>query len=228
MTAALPFRPAVLVPLKPLAEAKSRLREALGEPARTELVLAMLTDVLAAVRAAYAGPVYLVTSDHAYAAQRERFDADWLPDRGTDYNSAVAAALRSEAVLAAGAAIVLPADLPRATPEDIASAIEALSTAEVVLVPAHSGGTGLLGLRPPRAMAPAFGPRSAEAHRHAAIASGRRLTDLDAPSLAQDIDTIADLVALFEDTASLGAATRAFLATHSLEALQTGLPHGDR
>ena len=227
MTAAHPFQPVVLVPLKPLAEAKSRLREVLGEPARAELVLAMLTDVLAAARGAYAGPIYLVTSDRAYDAQRGRFEVGLLPDLGSDYNSAVAAALASDVVRAAGAAIVLPADIPHATPGDIASAIEALRDAEVVLVPARGGGTGLLGLRPPEAIAPAFGPQSAEAHRQAATNAGLRLAVLDCPSLVRDVDTITDFAALAEGAASLGAATRAFLATHPLEALRTGLLHGD-
>lgn len=227
MTNAHSFQPALLVPLKPLAEAKSRLREVLGEPARVELVLAMLTDVLAAAREAYAGPIYLVTSDRAYDAHRGHFEVGQLPDHGSDYNSAVAAALRSDTVRAAGAAIVLPADVPRATSADIASAIEALRDAEVVLVSAHSGGTGLLGLRPPTAIAPAFGPHSAEAHRQAATNAGRRLAVLDCPSLARDIDTIIDFTELAKDTASLSAATRAFLAMHPLEALQTGRPHGD-
>lgn len=225
-----PFAPVVLVPMKPLAEAKSRLREAFGEPARAQLVLAMLTDVLAAARAAYAGPICLATSDRAYDLHRERYAVGWLPDLGTDYNSAVAGALRSDAVRAAGAAVVLPADIPCAAPEDIAIAIEALRRAEVVLVPAHNSGTGLLGLRPPEAIAPAFGPRSALAHRRAAARAGRSIEVLDCPSLARDIDTIADAAALVDlvDTGSLGDATRAFLATHRLESLRTGPLHGYR
>ncbi len=116
------------------------------------------------------------------------------------------------------------------TPTDIAIGIEALREAEMVLVPAHGGGTGLLGLRPPEAIAPAFGPQSATAHRQAAVHAGRSFEVLDCPSLARDIDTIADVADLANivDAGSLGDATRAFLATHRLESLQTGLPYGDR
>lgn len=219
------FTPAVLVPLKPLAEAKSRLRDAFDDAARADLVRAMLTDVLAAVRGAYGGPVYLVTSGGEYDTIADRFSVERFPDLGTDYNSAVLEALRSERVLGAGAAIVLPADLPRATSEDISDTIEALRDAEVVLVPAQDGGTGLLGLRPPDAIAPAFGLASAEAHRDAALRAGRLLTVLDRPSLARDIDTVADLAI---DPAALGAATSAFLAQHPVEETKPGVQHGRR
>ncbi|MGE0135343.1 MAG: 2-phospho-L-lactate guanylyltransferase [Dehalococcoidia bacterium] len=202
----------VVVPLKPLAEAKSRFRGVYDDGARAALVRAMLTDVLAAVRAAHDGALLLVASDSAYDDIAARFDVARLDDRGHDYNSAVASALRSEAVRDAGAALILPADLPRATPEDVARVREALRTAEVVLVPAHDGGTGALGLRPPGAIAPAFGPGSAAAHRDAAQAAARPFEVLHCPSLAFDVDTPTDLD---RDTASLGPATRDFLAAHA-------------
>lgn len=201
--------PVVLIPLKPLAEAKSRFREAFDDHARAELVRAMLIDVLTAVRGVHSGPLYLVTSDDAYDDIAARFEAGRQPDLGSDYSSAVAGALRSEAVRAAGAAVVLPADVPRATSADIAMAIEALGEAEVVLVAAADGGTGLLGLRPPDAIAPAFGVRSAQAHLQAAAASGRRAAVPNCDSLARDVDTPADLT---RDPESFGPATRAFLA----------------
>jgi 2-phospho-L-lactate guanylyltransferase len=219
------FAPVLLVPIKPLAEAKSRLRESFDDAGRAELVRAMLCDTFAAIRGGYRGPVYIVTADETYDDVARGFDVPRLPDLGSDYNSAVAGAVRSEPVRAAGAAIVLPADLPRAAPEDIARAIEALRKSEVVLVAAEDGGTGLLGLRPPDAITPAFGLDSAEVHRLAAVRAGRRLAVLDCPSLARDVDTIADLAC---DPASFGAATRAFLAQHPIGEVRRGLPHGGR
>lgn len=205
--------PVVLIPLKPLAEAKSRFRGVFDDDARAALVRAMLTDVLAALRAAHAGPVLLVTSDDAYDDLARRFEAARVPDLGRDYRSAVAAALASDAVREAGAALVVPADLARATPADLTAAMEALRDAEVVVVPAHDGGTGVLGLRPPDAISPAFGPGSAAAHIEAARAASKRIVTLDCPSLALDVDTPADLD---RDPTSFGPAARAFLASHAL------------
>jgi 2-phospho-L-lactate guanylyltransferase len=213
----------VLVPIKPLVEAKSRLRGLFGDAARAELVRAMLTDTLAAVRAVYSGPVYLVTSDDGYDDIMKRFEVGRMDDLGRDYNSAVSEALRSEVTRAAGAALVLPADLPRAQPADILQTIEALRESEVVLVPAHDGGTGLLGLRPPGAIAPAFGVGSAAAHMEATRRAGLSLEILDCPSLARDIDSVGDLL---EDADALGPATRAFLASHPVEGARMGLTRG--
>ncbi|MGE0229298.1 MAG: hypothetical protein AB7U23_12425, partial [Dehalococcoidia bacterium] len=72
---------------------------------------------------------------------------------------------------------------------------------------------GALGLPPPGALAPDIGPGSAAAHRNAARAASSRLDELDCPSLAFDVDTPADLD---RDPASLGPATREFLACHAL------------
>jgi 2-phospho-L-lactate guanylyltransferase len=185
----------VLVPVKALDEAKSRLRGVLSDGARAGLVRAMLADVLAAVRGAHDGPVRVVSSDGAYDDLARRFVAERLPDAGGGYNAAVLGALRSEEVQRAGAALIVPADLPGATSEDLARTIEALRRVEVVLVPAVDGGTGALGLRPPDAIGPTFGPDSAEAHRRAAVAAGRRIEVLELASLARDVDTLADLVA---------------------------------
>lgn len=58
----------VIVPVKGLGEAKSRLAAVLAPEQRAALVLAMLEDVLAAVRAVHDGLLLLVTPDEEYAA----------------------------------------------------------------------------------------------------------------------------------------------------------------
>lgn len=201
---------AVIVPVKPARSAKSRLAADLDGEARARLVRAMLTDVLAAIRGAHDGPLLVVCSDGSYDAIVGRFDATRLPDRDAGYNAAVALALGSPAVTTAGAALVIPADQPRARATDVAAVIEALATHAVVLVPALDGGTGALGLRPPEAIAPAFGEESAASHRAAAATAGRALAELEAESLRHDVDTIDDLI----DRAPppLGAETARFTA----------------
>ena len=72
----------VIVPVKSLGEAKSRLAAVLTPPQRAELVLAMLEDVLIAVRAAHDGPLLLVTPDEEYAPSAERAGAELIADAG--------------------------------------------------------------------------------------------------------------------------------------------------
>ena len=208
--------PCVIVPVQALASAKSRLAEVLPDHDRAELVLAMLGDVLDAVRAAHDGPLLLVTPDEQYEPAAAVARATLLVDAGTGYNEAVRLALASPEVEAAGAAVVVPADHARAQPDDLRAALDALDAHEVVVVPSLDGGTGLLGLRPPDAIEPAYGPNSASVHERAAREAGRALAVLRLGSLERDIDTAADLVAaeppLGRRTAAFVAERRALLA----------------
>ncbi len=208
--------PCVIVPVQALASAKSRLAEVLPDDDRAELVLAMVGDVLDAVRAAHDGPLLLVTPDERYEPAAAVARATLLIDAGTGYNEAVRLALASPEVEAAGAAAVVPADHARARAGELRTALAAVATHEVVVVPSLDGGTGLLGLRPPDAIEPAYGPGSAAAHERAARAAGRSLAVLRLASLERDIDTAGDLAAaeppLGRRTAAFVAARRALLA----------------
>ena len=169
----------------------------------------MLGDVLDAVRAAHDGPLLVVTPDERYEPVAAIARATLLIDAGTGYNDAVRLALASDEARAAGAAAVLPADQARARPSELREALDALAAHEVVVVPSLDGGTGLLGLRPPDAIAPAFGPGSASAHEAAARAAGRTLAVVRLASLERDIDTADDLAAAGPP---LGPRTAAFVA----------------
>ena len=201
--------PCVIVPVQALASAKSRLAEVLPDRDRAELVLAMLGDVLEAVRAAHEGPVLVVTPDEQYEPAAAVAGATLLIDAGTGYNEAVRLALASSEVEAAGAAIVVPADQARARAGDLRAALEALDAHEVVVAPSLDAGTGLLGLRPPDAIETAYGPGSAVAHEQAARAAGWSLAVLRLASLARDIDTVEDLA---DAEPPLGPRTAAFVA----------------
>ncbi|MCY4455946.1 MAG: 2-phospho-L-lactate guanylyltransferase [Chloroflexi bacterium] len=209
MAGAGPSGPCVIVPVQALASAKSRLAEVLPDRDRAELVLAMLGDVLEAVRAAHDGPLLLVTPDEQYELAAAVVGATLLIDTGTGYNEAVRLALASSEVEAAGAAVVVPADQARAQATDLRSALDALDAHEVVVAPSLDGGTGLLGLRPPDAIEPAYGPGSAGAHEQAARSAGRSLAVLQLASLARDIDTVEDLA---DAEPPLGPRTAAFVA----------------
>ncbi|MGW4502781.1 2-phospho-L-lactate guanylyltransferase, partial [Micromonospora sp. NPDC004336] len=81
----------VVVPVKPLAAAKSRLRGALPAVPHEALALALAADTVAAVRAcpAVAG-VLVVTDDPRVAAAARRAGATPLPDApGAGLNAAL-------------------------------------------------------------------------------------------------------------------------------------------
>ncbi len=202
----------VIVPVKGLGDAKSRLAEVFAPEQRASLVLAMLEDVLIAVRAAHDGPLLLVTPDEEYAPAAQRAGAELIADVGGGYNAAVTQALAAAMARGSGAALVLPADQPRAQPSELRSALEALEEASVVVAPSRDGGTGLLGLRPPDAIAPAFGIGSAARHRAIGEAAGLAVAWLELPSLRDDVDEAGDLL---RGATPLGEATAAFVAGHA-------------
>ena len=87
-----------------------------------------------------------------------------------------------------------------------------MSAPDVVIVPdRHGTGTNALLLRPPTAIAPAFGPGSRERHQSAAEAAGVDHAVVRLPSLELDVDTPEDLAAL-RASGRLGARTAAALA----------------
>jgi len=191
-----------VIPVKPLRGALRRLTSALEAPVRRDLQVAMLTDVLTACAGAggLAG-VMTVTSDPDAAAMAvaiagARVVPDHDPPRGM--NAAVARGLAAVAAERADAALVLTADLPLATPEDLAAILAAGTPApSALLVPSADGtGTNAMLLAPPAALAPLLGPDSYARHTVQAARRGVPVTRLDLPRLALDIDTPADLVAL--------------------------------
>ena len=105
---------AAAVPMKPFAQAKQRLSGVLGPADRQRLVLAMLGDVLAALRdTPEVGRTFVVTADPEVAAFAARFGAIHIPEgTTTGLNGAVEAAAAHLEAQGATTMIVLPGDVP--------------------------------------------------------------------------------------------------------------------
>src|SRR5690606_19631576 len=118
----------VIVPLKPLARAKSRLAPVAGEALRPSLALAFAEDTVAAALACDAvGRVVVVTDDRRAAGRLASLGARVVPDvPGDGLNAALAhaaATVRREAPAAAVAA--LNADLPALRPAELGRVLAA-------------------------------------------------------------------------------------------------------
>ena len=180
----------VLIPLKSLDGAKSRLVEALAPGERAELMLGLLDGVVAAVREAGVERITLVTPEPLELPGVERFD-----DRGLPWNDALAAAMR-EAVRERVATIV-SADLPLLRADEVLALIEATPERGIAIARATDGGTNAVSMRPPGVLRTCFGePRSSRRHAELARRAGVEHTVVDLPGLAFDLDTPADLARL--------------------------------
>jgi 2-phospho-L-lactate guanylyltransferase len=194
---------AALVPVKPLAAGKSRLAGALPREALERLGLAMLGDLVTALRAVPAlGRVAVATPDPRVAREAEALGAEALLRDDPGLNPSLDAAAHE---LAAGsgpgleALLVVLGDVPAAAPAELASLFDALHSLGgrgVVLAPSRDGGTSALLRAPFDAIPNRFGPDSAAAHRAAARDARVPLRELVLPSLAVDLDRPEDALAL--------------------------------
>jgi 2-phospho-L-lactate guanylyltransferase len=185
------------VPVKPLAESKSRLSPALDARGRVALSRRLLAHVLGAAQAAgvLAG-ILVVSRDPAVRALAAQHGALPLTEPVPDLNAALDAARAAACERGADALLVLPADLPLLAAGDIAHLHALIGRAPVAIVPSRTGGTNALALRPPDALPFAFGEESFAAHCALAAARGLAVEVWESPALAVDVDLPADLVSL--------------------------------
>src|SRR4051812_5911586 len=207
------MRTVAILPVKRFARAKQRLRAGVDGAARERLAAAMVSDVLG-VLADYAAleRLVVVTAEASVAEAATAAGAHVVPDPDEAGQSAAAAlgVLVARDELAAQRVLLVPGDTPTLAVADL----DALLTRPepVVVVPdRHGTGTNALLLRPPTAIAPAFGPGSRERHQTAAAAAGVDHAVVRLPSLALDIDTPEDLAAL-RASSDCGPRTAALLA----------------
>ncbi len=171
----------VLVPLKRLDAAKSRLAEALSQEERSELMRSLLDFVVETVREAGVERVTVVTSEPLAG-----FEV-WN-DRGLPWNDALAAAMRE--VVSSPLAAIISADLPALRAEEVEELVAATPRRGIAIARALDGGTNAVSMRPPGLVHTCFGAAGSAA-RHAAL--GAEHVILDLPGLAFDVDTPEDL-----------------------------------
>ena len=181
----------IVVPLKRLAAAKTRLAPSLSAGDRRDLMREMLAHVLATAMEAGVGPVWLASSDPSAGALAEAAGCGVVSDHGLAWNEGLRAAVGDLA--SPKAVLFLAGDLPRLSAAEVRRLAGATERPGVVIGRAHDGGTNALGLNPPGAIAPCFGvAASAAAHAQRAAAAGITARVLDLPGVALDVDTAAD------------------------------------
>ena len=186
----------LLVPIKPLHAAKSRLLGAadggVGDArAHARLVAAVALDTVRAARRAAEAQVVVVSSDPQLTRAFTAEGVPVLPDvPAAGLNSALRHAetelCRRERVHRIGA---LQADLPALRPDELTRALRAAGDERAFCPDRHGTGTTLLLAAAGNPLHPSFGPGSARAH----ALSGAQELDGPWPSLRCDVDTAADL-----------------------------------
>ncbi|MCC3770692.1 2-phospho-L-lactate guanylyltransferase [Streptomyces sp. UNOC14_S4] len=186
----------LVVPVKPLSEAKSRLAGGPGRgPDRTALALAFAQDTVAAALSCHAVAGVVVVTDDPVAGERlGALGARVLrePAGGKGLNGALAHGARSVRAGRPGAAVAtLNADLPALRAVELGRVLDSAEEfPRSFLADAAGIGTTLLAAAPGMELAPAFEGQSRNRHR----ASGAHEIELtDVESVRRDVDTAEDL-----------------------------------
>lgn len=203
----------LIIAVKRLGAAKTRLAPVFSAPTRESVVLAMLIDTLtAATRVSSLHSITVITPDDVAGAAATELGAQVLadptaPDDPDPLNSAVKAA--SGAVNVPNI-VVLQGDLPALQTQELAEAISAARHYERSFVADRLGtGTAVL-CAFGTTLDPRFGPDSAARHRR----SGAIELTGAWPGLRCDVDTPADLAAARQ--LGVGPATARAIAHRSV------------
>ncbi len=199
------MRATAILPVKRFGHAKQRLLDAVDRPQRAAIVKAMLADVLTSIEACeQIERVIVVTGEGraeriALAHARDSSTSLEVLQDPTDTGHSEAATLGIIRALAHGAECValLPGDCPLLDASELDAALARLEPGTVAVVPdRHGTGTNGLLMAPADAIGPAFGDGSLERHRDRGQRAGYSATIEWISSMALDLDTPDDLVAL--------------------------------
>ena len=189
------------LPIRGLADGKSRLRHLLPDHWRHAVILALLERVARAVLASGAvDRLVVISPDAVVLAWVERLGLGIITLRQTNtgLNAGLWAATNWARAHDATMFLALNADLPSVTPESIRALVTSASTSPAVVVASdrHRRGTNALLVQPPGAASFRFGEQSFARHMDEGAARGLTTIALHDPALAFDLDTPADLLAL--------------------------------
>ncbi|GAA2067664.1 2-phospho-L-lactate guanylyltransferase [Williamsia deligens] len=194
----------VVLAVKGLSDAKTRLAPVLSADDRRDLVLAMAADTVAVVHAAGARDVVVVTPDATVAAAAQAVGARAVADPSPGarpgapgpLNTALAHGVDTVRMAVPDAVVmVVQADLPAIRAASVREALAAADGHPRAVVPDRSGeGTAALVLADPLDRTVLFGRESAEAHRLSGAIDLTVGVDRWA-DLRTDVDTVDDLAA---------------------------------
>ena len=186
-----------IVPVKPLRRGKSRLAGTLSEDERTELNRSLLQNTLKTFADLKEVEEVLVISrdPQALAIARQQGARTVREDGQPELNTALKRATVIAQVYATRGVLILPADLPLVTREDVLTLIQrAGEPPAVVIAPdRHGTGTNALLISPAGLIEYDFGENSFQRHCQRAREAGARLEIVDLPTLGLDLDLPEDL-----------------------------------
>lgn len=185
----------VIIPIKILDQAKSRLSKWLPNEIRKQFSLAMFQDVIKTVTLSdKVQEVVVVSNDPIVSQLVETFGAILLPEKTHGLNNTVSEAIDWCAEKGATSVLILPADIPLISVKDLDKIYCLGEKASMIITPSRDEkGTNALLLKPPKIISTFYGPLSFKKHIQEAKRFDIKFFCYRSPRIALDIDTVNDL-----------------------------------
>jgi 2-phospho-L-lactate/phosphoenolpyruvate guanylyltransferase len=184
---------AIVLPVKALDEAKTRLAPVLAPLERAALTLAMLEDVIDVTVLLPGWETWVLSPDEAVLEVAAKRGVTPIPEDQPPLTAAIHQAEEEADARDASALAVLLPDTPLISPAALTRAVHTLGP--VVIAPARDGsGTNLLLRRPPTAIPSTFGRDSYRKHMEAAAQNDVPFAVVEHPELAFDLDAPDDIL----------------------------------
>jgi 2-phospho-L-lactate guanylyltransferase len=185
-----------IVPLNVPKKSKLRLSKLLRPIERAQLTIAMLSDVLSALRGSpKVSSITVVSADEGVQKIARTFGADfvWEGERRA-LNRGLRIAIDKSQRKGASAALVVHADLPFLTSREVDRFLAMSRGYTIALVPSKDRtGTNALLLKPPNIIQPAFGKGSFNRHLRLAEQKKLRCRVVRLRGISFDLDVPRDL-----------------------------------
>ncbi|MFN8374598.1 MAG: 2-phospho-L-lactate guanylyltransferase [Anaerolineae bacterium] len=187
----------VIIPVKPLKLAKSRLAAVISPDQRQEFAQTLLRHTLEVVQnvPTVTGTLVISRDTKALSIARD-YKAYTVMESGTpELNAALMRATQVVAGWHAEAVLILPSDLPLLASEDVSSMIAMGREHQTVVIATdqHEDGTNAMMVRPAGLFPYAYGPGSYHRHIDLAKQSGAAVKAYHSERMLLDIDLPEDL-----------------------------------
>lgn len=187
----------VIIPVKSLINAKSRLSSILNFGERCELTFCMLSDVLKAVKASKSiTDIIIVSSDQRVLDFSKKFGARILKEEYDEgVNAAVSKAIQLCLKNGIESILILPSDIPLLSPIDIDNIVKMAEESPImVITPAlRLNGTNALFLKPPNLIRTFYDEDSFHNHLRFSLNLGIKTKIYLSKRVMLDIDSLEDI-----------------------------------
>ncbi|MEM0089946.1 MAG: 2-phospho-L-lactate guanylyltransferase [Nitrososphaerota archaeon] len=183
-----------IIPVKKLADGKSRLRSLLTQEQRKYLILKMLEFVVDACVEAGLSRVHVIGSDPEVETLVKQKGLSFISDMWCGLNESLEGAISMLYSKHAGGFVILPCDLPLLLPEDVKTIGRLLEYNDVVISPSFGlRGTNALAMKEAHIIKMQFGASSFPKHVSSARACGKRVAIYASLGVCLDVDLPKDL-----------------------------------